>query len=50
MPPLHVASAPQYRGMLAYRPASLVVIAYRARKNGNSQLKQIKNVKLQAKY
>jgi hypothetical protein len=50
VPPLHMASAPQYRGMLEYTPAALVVMPYRPFKNGNSQLKQMKNVNWDAKY
>jgi len=50
VPPIHIASAPQYKGILEYNPAALVVIPKRDFRNGNSQLKQMKNVNWEAKY
>jgi len=50
VPPIHIASAPQYKGILEYSPAPIVVMPKRDFRNGNNQLKQMKNVNWEAKY
>jgi hypothetical protein len=49
-PPIHIATAPQYKGILEYSPAPLFVMPKRDFRNGNNQLKQMKNVNWEAKY